>query len=96
MAREDPRESSRDARERCLHATRVICVRAILDEVDFELPFDFGKIFTPEGRPRLLGALGAIAERPGGVAKLLPLRTRARAAAKSLGILVPRWVEALT
>jgi adenosylhomocysteine nucleosidase len=74
----------------------VICVRAILDEVDFELPFDFGKIFTPEGRPRLLGALGAIAERPGGVAKLLPLRTRARAAAKSLGILVPRWVEALT
>ena len=62
----------------------------------FELPFDFGKILTPEGRPRLLGTLGAIAERPGGIAKLLPLRTRARAAARSLGILVPRLIEALT
>ena len=74
----------------------VLCVRTILDEVDFELPFDFGKILTPEGRPRLLETIGAIAEQPGRVAKLLPLRTRARTAAKSLGVFLPRLVEALT
>lgn len=73
-----------------------ICVRAILDEWDLDLPFDFGKIVGPDGTPRLFGALQAFAERPGGVFKLLDLRTRALKAIKSLEVFIPKLVEVLT
>ncbi len=73
----------------------VLCVRAVIDEHDFELPFDFGKILTPEGRPRILKAVGAIASNPAGLAKILPLRERAQKAARSLGEIIPELVEAL-
>jgi nucleoside phosphorylase len=72
-----------------------LCVRAVLDEHDFELPFDFGRILTPEGKPRLGEAAMAIVKNPAGLAKLLPLRARAQAAARSLELYVPRLVEAL-
>lgn len=74
----------------------VLCIRAILDESGFELPFDFGKILTPDGRLRLREAAGAIASNPAGLAKLLPLRARAQAAARSLAEIIPRLVEALS
>ena len=35
----------------------VLCVRVILDECDFELPFDFGKILSPQGEPRLVKSI---------------------------------------
>ncbi len=72
-----------------------VCARAILDEHDFELPFDFGKILTPDGRPRLVRAVSAVVANPAGLAKLLPLRARAKAAAQSLAELISKVVEAL-
>ncbi len=73
----------------------VLCVRAVLDEYDFELPFDFGKILTPEGRPRILKAVSAVAANPAGLAKILPLRERALKAARSLREFVPLLVKEL-
>jgi adenosylhomocysteine nucleosidase len=74
----------------------VLCVRAILDESGFELPFDFGKILTPDGKPRLGESLRAIAANPAGLAKLLPLRARAQEASRSLAEIIPKIVEALS
>jgi adenosylhomocysteine nucleosidase len=72
-----------------------LCVRAILDEVDDALPFDFGKILTPEGRVRPLRAAAAIATHPGGLRDLEVLRRRAARAAASLASFVPDLIKAL-
>jgi len=73
----------------------VVCVRAILDELDFDLPLDFGKMVGPDGGLRVLGALEAFAERPRGIFKLFELRSRALRAIKSLGIFLPGLLDAL-
>jgi adenosylhomocysteine nucleosidase len=77
-------ESSGVLRAAAARGIPVLCLRAILDEAEFELPFDFGKILTPEGRPRILKALGAVTANPGNLARILPLRRRALLAAERL------------
>jgi adenosylhomocysteine nucleosidase len=62
-----------------------LCVRALLDDVDCERPFDFGRILSPSGRLRPTGVLGEVAKRPSGLMKIPDLRTRERAEQASLG-----------
>lgn len=88
-------ESSAILRVASEQGVPVVCVRAILDELDFELPFDLETIITPDGAPRVLGTLQAIARKPSGLFKLLDLRSRAQTATKSLGAFLPRLLEAL-
>jgi adenosylhomocysteine nucleosidase len=88
-------ESSAVVREAALRGVPALCARAILDEVDYELPFAFGKILTPEGKLRPFGALAAVARQPLGLFKLEGLRARARRASASLAAFVPALVEAM-
>lgn len=72
-----------------------LCLRAVLDEHNFELPLDFGEILTPEGRPRVWKTARAIAARPSSLGRLLELRAKAQGAAAALGRVVPPVVGAL-
>ena len=54
-----------------------LCVRVILDDQDFELPLDFGKIMTPEGELDPLKTLVAVGSRPHKWSRLANLRKRA-------------------
>ena len=72
-----------------------LCVRAILDDQDFELPLDFGKIMTPEGELDGLKTLIAVGTRPHKWSRLADLRRRAVAATEVLEAAVPRILDAL-
>lgn len=72
-----------------------VCARVILDDVDDQLPFDFGKMLTPTGRIRPLGAAGEIARNPRGLLQLEVLRRRTTVAAARLGEIVPAMVAAM-
>lgn len=70
----------------------VLCARVILDEYDFELPFDFGKILNPQGEPRLVKSLIEIGAHPSRWGQVKALSSRASQAAKVLGRVVPQIV----
>jgi hypothetical protein len=72
-----------------------LSIRAILDDADREIPFDFGQLLTPTGRPRPFRFLEALAWEPERIRDLMDLRARARTAAESLEAYVPRLVEEL-
>ncbi len=72
-----------------------LCVRVILDDQDFELPLDFGKIMTPEGELDRLKTLVAVGIRPHKWSRLADLRRRAVAATEVLEATVPRIIDAL-
>ncbi len=72
-----------------------LCVRVILDDQDFELPLDFGKIMTPEGELDRLKTLIAVGSRPHKWSRLANLRKRAIAATEVLEAAVPRILDAL-
>ncbi|MBI4601223.1 MAG: hypothetical protein HY721_04600 [Planctomycetes bacterium] len=73
-----------------------LCVRAIVDEADYDLPLDFGKILGPDGRFGKVRTLGALLLRPAALPGLFELRARVQAAERALGAFVPRLVEALS
>jgi adenosylhomocysteine nucleosidase len=73
----------------------LLCARAILDDADYDLPFDFARIFTAGGKVHPLGALAAVLRRPAGLLALGELRRRAAAGAASLGEFLPPCVTAL-
>ena len=65
------------------------CARVVLDEASYELPFDFGRILTSEGRIRPLRAAASVAARPGRLLALPELRRRAEIASAGLTALLP-------
>ncbi len=72
-----------------------VCARVILDESDFELPVDFGKILTAEGRPRPIQAMVEVGARPERWRSIAALARRAQRAAAVLGATVPELVRTL-
>ena len=86
-------ESSGAVRVASASGVPVLCVRAILDEVGFEIPFDPHRMLTPDGRVHPFGVLREIASHPGGLLRLPALRARAREAALSLGKVVAALVR---
>jgi adenosylhomocysteine nucleosidase len=88
-------ESSAVARSAEERGIPFLYVRAVLDELRDMLPFDFGRILTPDGRPRPLRFLAAVAGQPGGVGKVLRLRAQSLRSVESLRAFVPellaRW-----
>lgn len=86
-------ESSGAVRAATASGVPVLCVRAIFDEVGFEIPFDLHRMLTPGGRVRPFGALREIASHPRGLLRLPALRARAREAALSLGKVVAALVR---
>ena len=87
--------SARDARSESSTAP-VVSLRIVLDEHDFELPLDFGKIVHEDGSPRPLRAAAALGVRPDLWGQVLKLRQRAVAAAAQLEAIVPEFVGALS
>lgn len=67
--------------------------RAIVDDVELDLPLDFSKVVDVDGRCRPSRMVGALIRRPWAVAGLLDLRTRARRASRSLTSFVLRFLE---
>jgi adenosylhomocysteine nucleosidase len=63
----------------------VLCARAIIDERALELRLDFARVVAPDGSPRLLELVKAVARRPSLGLELVGLRKRARLAARALG-----------
>lgn len=78
-------ECSAIAGEAAAQGIPVLCFRAILDDVDCELPFDFGKILTPSGRPRPARVLAEVIRHPRKAGALRDLAVRARTARGSFG-----------
>jgi len=81
-------ESSGAARAADRSGVPFLCVRAIFDEIGFELPFDPSRMLTDEGDVRPVAALREILSRPGGILRLPALRARAREAGRALGTAV--------
>lgn len=77
------------------HGVDVLCARAILDEVDLEVPLDLGRLVTSDGRPRLFALLGQVVRRPRAIRSLLQLGARAKAARRALAVFLPRFLEGL-
>jgi adenosylhomocysteine nucleosidase len=77
-------ESSGVARAANVHDLKAIYARAVVDDLAYDWPLDFGPLLTPEGRLRPLKALAAILRRPSALKALPDLRGRARLAASSL------------
>ena len=64
---------------------RVVYLRAIVDEVDFDLPMEaISKIMSPEGRLRPGATLGVILSQPSALLALEKLRRRSARAAENL------------
>lgn len=72
-----------------------LAVRSVLDDAEREIPFDFGRLLAPTGRPRPFRLFGALVREPGRIRDLVDLRARARTAAGTLAAYVPRLAEAL-
>ncbi len=88
-------ESSGIARAANALGTPVVYLRAIVDDAAFDLPLDFTKVLTPDGRLNPLGAIGAILGRPKALLALRELRRRARIGAESLAAQVAALVRLL-
>lgn len=88
-------ESSAIVERTTLAAVPTVCARVILDGVEDQLPFDFGKILTPTGRVRPFEAAKAVARHPKGLLQLEVLRRRTALAAQRLAEVVPAIVRAL-
>jgi adenosylhomocysteine nucleosidase len=88
-------ESSGVARAANVHDTRVVYVRAVIDEMDYDLPLDTSKLLTAEGEVRPLSLLSALLRRPAAFRGLAELRRRSLRAAESLARYVPALVAAL-
>lgn len=69
-----------------------LAARAILDEWDLDVPFDLGKLMTPQGTVRPLMVLRAVAANPLGALRLAALRTRAGKASASLAAFTRAFV----
>lgn len=74
----------------------VLCVRAILDDVDCKLTFDFGRILALSGKPRPMAILGEVARHPSAIPRLLGLGARARKARESLRAFLPGMVRSVS
>jgi adenosylhomocysteine nucleosidase len=77
-------ESSGIARAANVHDLKAIYVRAVVDDLAYDWPLDFGPLLTPEGRLRPLKALAAFLRRPSALQAIPDLRGRAQLAAASL------------
>jgi len=86
-------ESSGAARAAARTGVPFLCIRAVFDEIGFELPFDPSRMLTPEGEVRPVDALREILSRPGGIFRLPALRSRAREAGRALGMVVAAIVR---
>jgi nucleoside phosphorylase len=71
----------------------LVCVRAILDEAELELPLDLDGLMTPSGRPRPLRLVGTVARHPGALGALAGLRQRTGRAVGSLREFLSRLLD---
>lgn len=74
-------------------AVPALCVRAIVDEVDFELPSDLSRLTDEFGAPRLLRTAARVLRRPRTLTALLGLQRRSAVAADHLARWVRRFVS---
>lgn len=72
-----------------------LCARVILDEQDFELPLDFGRIMNAEGEVSAVKTLLSVGTRPHRWPDLAELRKRAISATRVLETFAPRVLKAL-
>lgn len=86
-------ESSGACRSANVHGTPILCLRAVVDDVDFEMPPEIAGLLTPEGQVRPFAALGTFLRKPSIAAVLPELRRRSKAAGEALArflrLLVP-------
>jgi nucleoside phosphorylase len=74
----------------------VAVVRAISDRFDEDLPVDFAKCVTSEGRVRPGALLGELLERPSRIPSLVRFGQQSRNAAKGLAAFLDGFISALT
>ena len=87
-------ESAGIAQSASEHSIPLVCARVVLDECSFELPFDFGRILTPEGRVKPLAAACEFGRRPLHWPALARLRERTIQASAVLAQFVPALIDA--
>lgn len=78
-----------------VHDTPLLCVRAVLDDSSLALPVDFGRLITPEGRPRLAAALWAFLKRPRALLGMAGLFQRAQTARRQLAAFLEEFFKVL-
>jgi adenosylhomocysteine nucleosidase len=88
-------ESAGIARAAAAAGVPTLYIRAVVDDVDFEIPLDFGAFLTPDGRLKPLGALASILMKPSVVRALPDLRSRTARASEALARLAEVLIPAL-
>lgn len=88
-------ESAGIARAAADRGVPAVYIRAVVDDIDFEIPLDFTAFLTPDGRMKPLGALRAILMKPSVVRALPGLRSRTAKASEALGRLAGKLIPAL-
>jgi hypothetical protein len=61
-----------------------VAIRAIVDTVDFEMPYDFEQARDAQGQIRVLGVMSQVLRQPSGLPALLKLARDSRFAARRL------------
>ncbi len=77
-------EAAGAARAAADHGVAFLCVKAISDTADQNLPVNLSGVIKPDGTPRPGTLLGGLLARPGDVARFFALSRGAKAAHKSL------------
>jgi nucleoside phosphorylase len=72
-----------------------VAIRTVSDEVDENLPLDFGKVTTDDGKVSLPRVLKEVARRPQSIPGLMRLGKHSRYAAESLAEFLDRYVVTL-
>ena len=72
-----------------------IAIRAISDPADRDLPIDFNRVLTDDGRLSVIRVIGALARRPDAVPGLVRLGVGGRRAATALSLFLDTYLEHL-
>ncbi len=73
---------------------RSVAIRAVSDEADFAMPFDFMRSADSRGGVRLRGVLGELARKPGKLPQLIRLGKNSRLASERLAEFLERYLAA--
>jgi adenosylhomocysteine nucleosidase len=74
----------------------VVIIRAISDGSEEDLPVDFTKCLTPEGRLRPGALLKELFERPAKIPELIRFGRQSRSAARKLSLFLDGYLQAMT
>jgi adenosylhomocysteine nucleosidase len=81
--------------EAAVHGVPAVAIRAISDDVDTDLPYDFSKACDDRGRIRFSGVLRQIARRPDRLPALLRFAGDCREAARKLALFLDAYTGCL-